>query len=344
MQFRILTKHLLILERIVLLSVRHRTRLEPAIKHLRHTVQHALTLLTGDLQVINAVAVKISHLGAGELLQLLNATHHNHLLTVLAGPDGERRTPVAVTRDVPVTSVAQPVMETLLLDERGHPVGELVVGHQAVFDGRHADEPGADSTVDQRSIGTIAEGVAVDDAGLLHQTTFRLQTSHDVVIALLDIASFVIRHLAIEVTAEVHRAGDLATQLNDAVRNTHTVIVLSETGSAVDNTGTAVVGDVSVTDNAEGVRPVLEVGEERLVTTTHQILSHTLLENLKLTALVALLQHLGVQDGETAFGHPVETAGSDVLDLDVLEVGVDGESHVTGESPRRGRPSEVVHV
>lgn len=53
-----------VLEGIVQLGVGHAARLEPAIKHLVHSSQHALALLAGNLQVVDEMPVQVRHLPA----------------------------------------------------------------------------------------------------------------------------------------------------------------------------------------------------------------------------------------------------------------------------------------
>ena len=52
----------LVLERIVVLSVRHRAGLEPAVEHAVVPPQHALALPRRDGQVVNEVPVQVVHL------------------------------------------------------------------------------------------------------------------------------------------------------------------------------------------------------------------------------------------------------------------------------------------
>ena len=118
------------------------------------------------------------------LLQLRHASDTNHLFEVRGDPEGDRRAPVAVSRDAPVPRLPEngpkyaknqgfswifikiqwfsclfqlrsrlvcptfclrePVVEPLLLHEARHPVGFVVVGDELLARLLHLDEPARD--------------------------------------------------------------------------------------------------------------------------------------------------------------------------------------------------------
>lgn len=56
-----------------------------------------------------------------KFFKFLDRTDSDNLLEILADPKGDGSTPVTVTRNVPVTSIGNPVSETLFLYERRYP-------------------------------------------------------------------------------------------------------------------------------------------------------------------------------------------------------------------------------
>ena len=88
----------------------------------------------------------------GELLELLDRPDADNLLHVLGGPYGNWVAPVSVSGEAPVLSIDEPVVETLLLDERGHPGAVLVVLDQLLLDIGDLDEPGIEGSIDKRGV------------------------------------------------------------------------------------------------------------------------------------------------------------------------------------------------
>jgi hypothetical protein len=147
-------------------------------------------LLRGDLDVINLVTVKVlEDTASRELVELLDgadaddlsskprsalssrsgikAAQTTHLLVIITSPERERSSPVTVTRDVPVTGVLEPRLETILADRGGDPASLLVVLDELVGRVLDADEPDGDDTVDEGSAGagdeTSQRGERADD-------------------------------------------------------------------------------------------------------------------------------------------------------------------------------------
>ena len=80
------------------LSEWHGARLKPAVKHLRDTLQHTLTLLGWDLDVIDVFAVDVVKGSAsGETLQLFDASYTDNFLSIITNPDRNRIAPEAVS-------------------------------------------------------------------------------------------------------------------------------------------------------------------------------------------------------------------------------------------------------
>jgi len=100
---------------------------------------------------------------------LLDGTDANDFLHVLARPERDRGTPVSVSRDVPITSVLEPLTESTFSDVLWNPKDQLhlpsrqgiyvpsglfVVGDELVAEMSYPDEPRRNSSVDERSSGS----------------------------------------------------------------------------------------------------------------------------------------------------------------------------------------------
>jgi hypothetical protein len=73
-------------------------------------------------------------------------------LHVIGGPDGNGVAPISISGEAPVLGINKPVVETLLLNERGHPSAVLVILDQLVLDISDLDEPGIEGSVDERGV------------------------------------------------------------------------------------------------------------------------------------------------------------------------------------------------
>ena len=112
-----------VLERIVDLSVGHRSRFEPAVKHFGDPAERRFAwALRWYHDRVDRFAVEIRHFDARQFLQFLDGSDTDELLAVVRHPNGNGGAPVAVAAHRPVSSVAEPVTEAFLFDEIGNPV------------------------------------------------------------------------------------------------------------------------------------------------------------------------------------------------------------------------------
>ena len=163
----------------MLLRVRHRSALKPAVEHLVNSPEHgSRVLLTWDGDFIHHVLVQVRHPHPAQFGQLVNAADANHLVHALAAPDGDGRAPEPVPADGPVPGVGQPTVEPPLLDGVGDPVRLLVVFDDAVADLLDLDEPGRNCLVDERRVGPPAEWVRVVKVGFLNKPAGVLDQLH----------------------------------------------------------------------------------------------------------------------------------------------------------------------
>mmetsp|Transcript_5114 Transcript_5114/g.7795 ORF Transcript_5114/g.7795 Transcript_5114/m.7795 type:complete len:530 (-) Transcript_5114:157-1746(-) len=273
---------------------------------------------------------------AGELLELLDGADTDDLLHVIGGPDRDGVTPVSVSGEAPVSGALEPVLESLLLDEARHPGRVFVLLDDLVLDVSHLDEPRVNGTVHQRSLGPPAVGVAMHDGALGHKSAAVLQVLDDFGISVLEIDTSPLLDGREELAIIIHGHDNL-TGLNEALGNAHVVIFLTEAGSAMDYTSTAVLGNEGAVDDGEALllAHVLEVGEEGSVLLSDEIFTWNLLEYLMVLYL-GLLQHVL----QSALSKDELLVVLSILNLNVGELGVDGASQVGGQGPGSGSPCQ----
>mmetsp|Transcript_7226 Transcript_7226/g.14933 ORF Transcript_7226/g.14933 Transcript_7226/m.14933 type:complete len:362 (-) Transcript_7226:516-1601(-) len=328
----------------MLLSVGHASRLEPAIKHLVDAFQgrSIRVFLRRNFELVHEFSVKISHLGAGELLELGNAADADHLAAVLVGPNWKGSSPESASGNSPVTSVLEPVVKSDLSDMFRNPSDIFVVFDNLVADFFHLDEPRGDRFVDERCIGSPAEWIRVHKHVLLDQTTALFDIGNQRVVGLLDVNALGDGNLFSEKTISIDGAGKVSSLFDNSVGHANAEIVLSESGCLVNNSGTGIVGDVGIGHDLEVGFRTREIVKEWLVSLSLEIGTHkSLFDGVQFIGHLGLplfLVHGGIDLGKPRLGHDVSLVGFLVQDLDVFHFGVDAKRQVGGECPRGGRP------
>ena len=95
------------------------------------------------------------------VVELLNRAYADFLATVVGTPDGERRTPVAAAREIPVLKVLQPFAESAGTGSGRFPLDALVELHEPFACCRCANKPAVEGIVEHRFVRTPAVGIAV---------------------------------------------------------------------------------------------------------------------------------------------------------------------------------------
>ena len=180
-------EQLLIFERIVNLSIRHGTGVEPHVNQVEFTCQHGTTLSyqfnfihIGAVKV-NAVIVLLRHIPGNKTFLLKRVGgHHTGLngslyfivkffytadadffTSLPIAPNGQRCAPIARTREIPVVQILQPFTETTSSGSFGLPEDRLVELNHALFGCRGTDEPGIQRIVKHGLVRAPAMGIVV---------------------------------------------------------------------------------------------------------------------------------------------------------------------------------------
>ena len=277
----------------MLAGVGHASRLEPAVEDFLHSPQSALALLARNGDVVNLVPVEVRDLSlvSTELLELLNAANANLFLEVVTHPEGDRCTPIPVSRDVPVAGVGNPAGKSLLFDERRYPMGSLDVAQHLGDDLGDADEPRRDGLVNKRGVRAIAHGIRVPQLGIDDKASGTLQILDDVLVGLLHMHTGKVGDFGGEMARVVDRVRRRALLRDNAILDGNVVVVLAESGGLVDDTGTILSGNVGRVQDLEGDVLVIfvEVLEWWLVLPAFHVLALDLLKNLELGLLYILV-------------------------------------------------------
>lgn len=110
------------------LSEWHRATLEPTVKDLWDPPEDTFAHLGWDGDVINALSMEVFEWSASrELLKLSDRADADDLFKVVRDPKRNWITPVSAPREAPVSSISEPVLESLLLHEGWHPFWVLII-------------------------------------------------------------------------------------------------------------------------------------------------------------------------------------------------------------------------
>ena len=175
-----------VLERIVELSVRHRTRIEPNVYQVRFTLHRfACRRNQDDIVYIRTVQIYLIVIffrifSRNEAQFLVRILHHEASLNrffdfiiqffyradadfraILVAPDRKRSSPIARTAQVPVIQVLQPFSETSRTGRFRFPVNGLVQLNHPFLASRRADKPAVQRIVKHRLVGTPAVRIVV---------------------------------------------------------------------------------------------------------------------------------------------------------------------------------------
>src|SRR5579871_6663 len=110
-------------------------------------------------------------LSVGSFFQFLHRRNTKRFSTVHALPHWYGRAPKAITRDGPDRCILKPVGKALGTHRFWHPVNGIVVNDHLIFDLGHIDKPYWHSFVNERSIRTPTEWIAVLDGAPIEKQT-----------------------------------------------------------------------------------------------------------------------------------------------------------------------------
>lgn len=111
-----------ILERIMDLSVRHRSRFKPTIKNFRDPAEWGFArILRRNSNRIDILSMEISDFDTRELLQFRNGPNADHFIPIFRHPYRNRSAPVSISANCPVPGVPQPVAKAFLFYKIGNP-------------------------------------------------------------------------------------------------------------------------------------------------------------------------------------------------------------------------------
>ena len=201
-----------------------------------------------------------------------------------------------------------------------------------VFD---LDVPRIDRAVDERRVGTVAVGIAVDDRRLVDELAHALELLDDVLVALLAEASLVLGNRIRERAGVVERIDECghAGFLADAE------VVFTVGRGDMDDAHAVVGRHVVVVEDLERTLGGLvgEVREDRLVGRALQLRALELGDDL---ILLGLLE----DRGKTELRHDVDGLRlvRHVANRDIVDVRARAHREVLGQRPRRRRPHEEI--
>mmetsp|Transcript_7069 Transcript_7069/g.12615 ORF Transcript_7069/g.12615 Transcript_7069/m.12615 type:complete len:341 (-) Transcript_7069:704-1726(-) len=329
----------------MLRGVGHGATFKPAVEHLINTFQHAFPHLGRNLNVIDEVTVNVRQLPPRVLLQLFDATDANNLLEIRRDPQRNRRSPVAISRHTPISSLREPVVKAFRFHVIRHPVRFVVACNQILALFLHFDEPTRHSLVNQRSVRTPAVWVVVNLVAVEDKLTFLLQPLLDIFVSSLDMLAFEVGNLICVAAIVIDRADHTGAVLfDDASCEADAVIVFTKGWCLVDDAGTGLRGDVAICqDGPSFVKDLaLKEVEKRLVSHAFDLASLLLPKHVKV--LLGVLFD-GRADPSPAIltNDPLHSIAL-VLHLQVRQLLIDAKSDVGRQGPRGRCPCQDVGV
>ena len=170
-----------VLERIVELCVGHGAGIEPAVDHFRHPPvdSSVVRVSEGDLVHGRPVQVDIGQVAPAERFEF-RYRPDAHVVAVSIGPDRQRRTPEALSREGPVDVVFEPVAEASVANRFRDPSDRPVQLGHAVTEPAGLDVPGILRVVDQRVAGAPPVRIVVQHTfRAVHEPAFFEQRDED---------------------------------------------------------------------------------------------------------------------------------------------------------------------
>ena len=329
----VIVEPLLVLERVVDLREGHRTRLEPAVEHLRDAAHHALACRVVGVrahEVVDVRSVQVRRTPSEISLDLVEAPVDVHARVggIVALPDRDRRAPEAIPRDRPVDRAFEPLAEATVPYVRGDPIDLLVEFDGAFADGRHPHVPGVHRLVDQWLARAPAVRVAVCIGLVADDDSALLQFPDDRLVGVEDLYSLPRRNLGGEAARVVdrHDRGNVI-----GVAGLH--VVFAEAGRHVHDAG-PLFGIYEIrAQHAEGVFGVREEREERRVFPPHELVALEGAHSSRVGQLLLVLRDCGFAEDQVATVQ---------LEDRVIELRPDGDCQVRGQRPGGRRPGEQI--
>ena len=231
-------------------------------------------------------------------------------------------------------------MESLLLHKLRDPFGCLVLLDELLLDLSNFNEPAIESTIDQWSLTSPAERVAMLHCSSTQETTLVLQVLLDLLVSFLDVDALIVGHLREELAILIDRNWGFAS-LDQALLDARRIIILTEARSHVDDASTGISRNVVAMDNMEAAvsSAVFEVLEQASVLGANDGLAFELFKHL-----VFLDDGLLENVGQTLLHANVFLARSLVQECHVKLRLMYCKRKVAWQRPRCGRPRDKVDV
>ena len=321
------------------------TGIPPHVENVLIGLEVMTAALGADAGIAQVALGSVGEPGVGALLVeelddgVERGVVHDLLAAVGAGVAGDRHAPVALTADAPVGTLLDHSADAvggvgrIPLDVLADFLASLLTQTRLV----HRDKPLVGGTEQHRVLAAPAVRIAVRDLLLEDQSAALAQELDDVRVGLVGIhtaegAAGTKLLTGVELAVVIDRHADVGDTLLEAGE----VVVDAVAGRVVDDTGTVVDADVIGQQ-----RHALDTVEDRLLVVdvveglggNHVGLA---VDHDRSVLPAKLLAALGSKVLEHDLGATV------VLDGDISGAGLEGDSLVGGDGPRRGRPDDEV--
>ena len=329
-----------VLERVVHLRIRHRSRVEPHIEDVldpahRRSAGRVVRIRAGQLVDERAVQVVRPHPEVSLEFVQTAVDVDPRIRGIVGLPHRNRRAPVAIPGDRPVPRAGQPFAELAVLDVLGVPGDLLVQLHHAVTDLGDLDEPRRHRPVDQRiaAAPAVRVGVLVGVVAQQHRAVglrrpgSAFEVPDDLRVGVEHVLPGVVGHGGVEPALGVdgRDGGDTG-----GLRGGHVVFAVGR--GQMHQAGAVLGADEVGGQHLKRVGRVHEVRERRHVVGADQLGPGECGEHRRLLAeLAGIGPHPGL--GE-------HVAATVLLDHDVGDLGIDRHALIRRQRPWRRRPHQ----
>ncbi|EKE29567.1 MAG: hypothetical protein ACD_2C00144G0002 [uncultured bacterium (gcode 4)] len=201
---------LLICKRIMFARIRHGSWFEPAIENLWDTIHRASCFWALDLDFVYIMLMKVylnikfnieilipSFLYLSEffikLIKLFYWTYTELLKLVLWFPDRHSRAPISVSGDIPVSGILYPFSESSMFDIIWNPIYLFIILDHPVGNFFNFYIPSAYSSVDKRSMTSVAMRIWMIDSCHIHHNPPIFKQFYDSFIEIENVDSHIFR-------------------------------------------------------------------------------------------------------------------------------------------------------
>ncbi|EKD29876.1 MAG: hypothetical protein ACD_78C00231G0002 [uncultured bacterium (gcode 4)] len=340
----------------MLARIRHGTRFEPTVENFRDSgvdfpvfekldIVHEMLMEVDRFFGIGVEICAIFFINLREFsvrfVELFHRTDDDNI-PILALPNRDRRTPVAVSANIPIASIFKPFPESSVLDIIGRPVHFLIIGNHSVFEGFDIHIPSGNRPINKRCMATVTVRIGVVDGSDMNELFLRFQSIDNNLIEVENI------HVVIgEESGRVPDGIDMGDE-SEFFFLSDLRIIHSVGGSNMHHSRTGIGRDmVSGHDFVRILSEFHIIGKSSCFRKSYRIIEHRFIfysheTRSGIFANERIILRVFVIGRDSVFCEDIGFARRFVENLSVYEIFPDCESEIRGKRPGSSRPGEDI--